>query len=120
MFSRFFKSTLLFLLIFNLYAHGTTVDLRHVPYNKHLTKPPQTTSVSKEIPSTVLDLFTGQSNAAHLTSQNYRLTHLVKLAFILNQIVFASVSCSKYISWESELKFSRFRKLVLFPFHVFW
>ncbi|RKR82742.1 hypothetical protein BDD43_2927 [Mucilaginibacter gracilis] len=120
MFSRFFKSTFFFILAISLSAHSTTVDLHRVAYAKHTYKPANTTSVSKSRQRSTIDLLLGQNSAAHLTQQNYRHTHVIKQSADFNQIVFASVSCLKYISRSSQLSFSRFRKLVLFPFHAFW
>ena len=120
MFSRFFKSTFFFLLTISLNAHSTTVDLHRVAYAKHTYKPANTTSISKSRSRSTLDLLMGQNSAAHLTSQNYRPAHVIKQSAVFNQIVFAKVNCLKYISRSSQLSFSRFRKLVLFPFHAFW
>jgi len=124
MFSRLFKFTFFFLLAFNLSTHASPVDLHHVVYVKETITAKQhsnTTTISKgSNHSSIIGLLAGDSGAAHLTSQNYRTTHVVKEAVFFNQVIFASVNCSKYISRSSEVSFSRFRKLVLFPFHAFW
>lgn len=121
MFNSFFKLTLLFLLGISLNAHSTTVDLHRVVYVKHTVKHPNTSTISR--PSgrfATIDLLMGQNGAAHLTSQNYRPSHFVKHAAVFNAFVFVIANCSKYISRSGQVSFSRFRKLVLFPFHAFW
>lgn len=124
MFSRLFKSTLFILLAFGLSVHGSPVDLHRVAYVKHgLTTKHNTnaTTISKgSNHSSVIGLLSDDNGAAHLTSQNYRPTHVVREAAFFNQLIFVTVNCSKYISRSSEVSFSRFRKLVLFPFHAFW
>jgi hypothetical protein len=122
MFGRLFRSTLLLLLAFCLGAHGSPVDLHRVAYVKHtFAKQTSQTTISKAgNQASIVGLLAGDSNAAHLTSQNYRHAHVIKEAVFFNQLIFASLNCSKYISRSSETSFSRFRKLVLFPFHAFW
>ncbi|MEO6524389.1 MAG: hypothetical protein ABIN91_22080 [Mucilaginibacter sp.] len=122
MFSRLFKSTLFILLAFALGAHSSPVDLHHVVYVNHAVKHNNnTTTISKGSgQNNFTGLFAGENSGAHLTSQNYRLTHVTRDVVFFTQVIFASLNCSKYISRSSEVSFSRFRKLVLFPFHAFW
>ena len=122
MFSRLIKSTLFILLAFALGAHSSPVDLHRVAYVKHSAEHhTNTTTISKgSSQNSVVGLFAGENSGAHLTSQNYRLTHVTRVAAFFTPVIFASLNCSKYISRSSEVSFSRFRKLVLFPFHAFW
>jgi len=123
MFSRLFRSTLFILLAFAFGAAASPVDLHHVVYVKHKAEPSnetQTTVSKSSNQSSVVGLMMGDNSAVHLSSQNYRPAHVAKSTAIINPLVFVCVGCSKYISHSSEVSFSRFRKLVLFPFHAFW
>lgn len=120
MLSRFLKSTLFLLLAIGLGANSTTVDLRHVKQVKHTIKPTTVSSISKKGGTSVIDLLLNQSSAARISSQNYKPAHFVKLAFVLNQNIYASIHSLKHIPGGSVGGFSRFRKLILFPFHAFW
>jgi hypothetical protein len=122
MFSRLIKSTLFILLAFGLSAHSSPVDLHHVAYVNHSAKHnTNVTTISKgSSQNSVIGLLAGENGAAHLTSQNYRHIQVSREAVFFSQVIFAKLNCSKYISRSSEVSFSRFRKLVLFPFHAFW
>lgn len=120
MFTRFIRSTLFLFLVFNLQAYCSPVDLSHITYVKHKDKPAHVTSVSKKGNNSVIEMLLNQGSAAQVTSQNYKPVHFIKLVIIFNQNVFPSISCLKHISGGSIGGFSRFRKLILFPFHAFW
>jgi hypothetical protein len=119
MLSRFFKSTLFFLLIISLKAHSTTVDLHHVTYIKHATKHDTVSSVSKNVPS-IIDLLFEQITATQTTPQNYKPGHFVSHSFVSDQNISVDIYSLKYSYGGCVSRFSRFHKLILFPFHVFW
>ncbi|EHQ30115.1 hypothetical protein [Mucilaginibacter paludis] len=120
MLKRFLRSTLFLLLAMGLGAKSTTVDLSHVSRVKHAVKHTTVSATTPKSGNSVIDLLLNQGSVARISSQNYKPANFVKLAFVLNPNMFAGIRSLKHIPGGSVEGFSRFRRLLLFPFHAFW
>ena len=62
----------------------------------------------------------GDESSQILTPQTYRTVHFVKGMFIPPGNFVICLKCQNFFSGNEKKDQTRFQKLLLFPFHVFW